>query len=433
MSQFKSLTFALLFVFGLSGCYTQLQYSQKMNKVSDRDQYEREYSAEERQRSSSTDENRAYEDENYVPVYYKDYETANYWNECGCDPYAYEEGYQDGYSDAQYYNRGPRYYGSYNSSFRFGHGYSGYRPHFGNRFVFSVGFGHRPFYSSFYYDPFYSSFAYNPFWYGFRPYYGSSFYFYGNNGFGFSNVGAREPDRRYGLRSRNGSSRVGTKRTRTRGGTSRIATPRTRSSNDRVRSRSGSSKVERGRSRSRGTGRVGSSGSRSRGSSGSVGRSRSEGSRDSKQSRSRSRKESVDRDRSGDKSISRIGLRHTQRQQMRQRALRSYQANRERMDRRSRNIRTPNRQKSSNGFWDRVKRTISNSNSFRNVRNSGSRSRSVRSRSGSSRSDSKVRSGRSRSRSSSGSSVKRSRSKSSSSGSRSRSSGSSRSRDRGNN
>src|SRR5699024_776835 len=57
-----------------TGCYTQLQYSQTAHKVSDYRDYEQSEDGE-------------YYDEDYIPVYYKDYAYAEAWAECGCNPY----------------------------------------------------------------------------------------------------------------------------------------------------------------------------------------------------------------------------------------------------------------------------------------------------------------------------------------------------------
>ncbi|MBN2731895.1 MAG: hypothetical protein JXR26_05635 [Balneolaceae bacterium] len=461
MKLFKSITVALLLILGLSGCYTQLQYAQKSERVEDQESVE-EYSwdGEEQAYPNEGDyEDQTagyydgYYDEDYVPVYYKDYETANYWADCLCNPYGYNSGYIDGYGDGFYDGRS---YGSPIVSIGLGFGT------FGPRFGFQSWY-HNPswYYSSrfwfnYYYGPaspfhyyawagytpfFHNPYFYRSYWYGgygyHYPYYGG---YYGG---GYVNVRPNEPARRTGLRS-GGASRIETDgRTRSRGASRIDNGTRSRSSGTTVRTRSTSVRnssgttrsrgnVERTRTRSRGTGRVTPTRTRNSGGSGSVGRSRT-GSGSSRGTRSRGG--SIDRGNDRNESMSPVGYINTRREYNRPRSIQDFTP-RERQRNTLRNTQEQNRQRSSsNGFWGRIKKVLKSGFDRTTIRSRSNDDGPTRIRSiqRSSPSRPAVRSRSNSGSRSSGTSVKRSRSRSSSSGTRSRSSGGSRSRDRGNN
>lgn len=438
MKYLKSITFAVLLVFGLSGCYTQLQYSQKMKRITDRgpsgdyawDGEEQAYANEEDYEGTANNE--YYGD--YVPAY-KDYETAEFYNDCNCNIYDYQEGYFDGVEDALTAVRYDYFQPYYSSYFRFNLGF--YYPYFGSRFGFYYNYGpswyyyHR-FYSPFYYSPFY----YHPFYSGYGPFYSYN-YFYFNNGYRYYDRDYRD-NRRYGPRSIGGSRLSGNSSTRTRSGSAGTdIRTRTRSnSQGDIRTRSNTSTRSRGtvdRTRTRsGSGSVGTTRTRSGSGSGSVNRTRS-GNNGSDGTRSRSG--NVNRSRDNDEYISRVGIL----QNRYSRSVRDIQADIQRrnlLQRARERYQQQNRQ-SSNGILGRLKSIFRSSD--RNIRIDRSRSgNTIRSRSSGSNNTRSVQRSRSNSRSSSGSSVGRSRSGSSSSSgnsssrSRSRSGGNSRSRSGGN-
>lgn len=448
MKLFKSITVAVLVVFGLSGCYTQLQYSQKMKRISDRESVgEYSWSGEEEARPNDARYDTTqgyYYDDDYVPLYYKDYETADFYSNCYCDTSKYyNDGYLDGFSDgvyayndfyypSSYYGYYPSYYyGMYFGPFAFSHFRWGYdiRHPFFRPFLFSRSHFYA-FYSPYYYGSWY---GYPYSWYGYG--YGHG-YGYGYGYYGYYSPGSRrDSDRRYGPRS-TGASRVRSAASaRTRDGASRVnAASRSRAGTESVRTRSGSGStrsrgtVGRSRTRSQGTGRVQSGSSRTRSGSGSaVGRTRS-GSSSSGATRSRGNSVGSDRSGSRDGYVSRVGFStlrewpHDVGRTVNRSAPNHFQNVRERNHRRS----------APRTLWGRIRSALSGSDNSTRIRvDRGSSGNSVRSRGTNS---SRVRSSSgTRSRSSSvGSSRSRS---SSSSGSRSRSSGSrsGSSRSRGNN
>lgn len=441
MKFFKTVVVALIITFALTGCYTQLQYSQKMKRVSDQESVD-EYSWNDDEKAYPSEGDYDEYEEGYVPIYYKDYDAAGYWNDCRCSPYSYRTGYVDGFY-------GGRSYGSPFISLGFGFGYGSrfdshtwyHNPswYMSSRFWFNYYYGPAsPFRFYAFFDPFFydSFFFYNPYYFGYGPYY-AGYYGYGGyygGGYGYGYVRDYEPARRYGLRSRDGASRVDTDRsTRTRGAARIDSGTRARSSDKAVRSRSTSSTrsrgtVERSRSRSGSTGRVTPTRTRnSSGSSGSVGRSRSSGSSRSSGTRSRGN-DSINESR-----LSPVGFIDTRGNIVRSPAVRLGSSDIE--SNRLRNARHRNVQRSSShSFWDRLKSAFDSDRSHRTfIRNRRHDSPSVRSHFERSSSRPAVRSRSSGSNRSSGSTVTKSRSRSSSSGTRSRSSGSSRSRSRGNN
>ena len=83
-------TVLVLMALLLTGCYTQLQYSQTMKKVTDdRETPEQSWNEDENKYDSEYDSSEyAYEeDEDYIPVYYKDYQYEDKYNNCDCNPY----------------------------------------------------------------------------------------------------------------------------------------------------------------------------------------------------------------------------------------------------------------------------------------------------------------------------------------------------------
>lgn len=208
------LTFTALFLF--AGCYTQLKYSQQMNKVTDaqyvQDESDEQVTERDSRSSDVTEEDVAvYAEANDIPIYYKNYYVANWWNDCACSPYGYTS-----YSDYWYYDRfhfGSPYY--YSRHHYYSDPYVRWKlrhhrwSHFGSSFTMSWRWGyHYPHHYYRYYDPFY----YDPFVYN---YYGhpiayNNYYFYGR-GYGYywnrGNVDRGDNNRRYGPRG------IGTSRT----------------------------------------------------------------------------------------------------------------------------------------------------------------------------------------------------------------------------
>src|SRR5699024_7271962 len=254
MKFFKSVIVTVLLLLGVTGCYTQLQYSQGQRGGG---YYEDDY---------------AYYDDGryYVPVYYKDYNTASWWNNCHCDPYLVNNYYSPGYSS--WYGYGGRYYDPFYASV-----WSGF-PYYGSRFSFGLSFSWgwgRPHYYSSFYNPYYShpSYFYHLYWwYGYRPGVSYTHFYFDVACWDYDHY--YRPDRRDGRRSSFGNSRVrddDRNRNRSRGRVSRSGSRDREQGRKRVRSRSrdgdrgsvgrtrsrGNNRgnVERGRSRSNGSGR----------------------------------------------------------------------------------------------------------------------------------------------------------------------------------
>ena len=256
----------------VTGCYTQLQYTR-----------------------SQSAENERYEsaEEEYIPLDYRDYEYAERYKACDCNPY---RSYSSFYfaPDWNYHSFYGPHWGRMHYRPFFSSHYWALSPHmrwrmrtgFGyhhNHFGFSLSWG-SPFYHSFYG----SSFYYDPYWYAYhRPlaynyynFYGSGYYRnvfrddrdYRRRSIGTSRI--QDNDRRRSRSAANDRSRV-----RSRSSDSSTNTPsvRRRSSGS---SRTDNGSVGRTRSRSNSSGSVGRSrGGRSSSSSGnsSGGRSRSGG------------------------------------------------------------------------------------------------------------------------------------------------------------
>lgn len=162
---------------GLTGCYTQLEYSQKMNRVTDKPS-QAQNSDQERQGQESDDEYYTEEDEEYIydseteeyiPANYQNYNVYKFYNDCYCSPYASYDYFDSWYGSPGIsfsVTFGKPYWGSryswhhYNSWHRymaFNYRYHHYRPYWGNRW------GH-PYYSSYYGYPGHYSFIYNTYY-----------------------------------------------------------------------------------------------------------------------------------------------------------------------------------------------------------------------------------------------------------------------------
>ena len=270
-----------LFSLLLTGCYTQLQYSQTMREITDEEKKEQPaytWEQEEQSRQQPRDEVAAgdYADttdvQQQVPIDYKDYSYAEKYAECGCNPYNvynfygdYYDGYHRPYSSfGTYLSVSPFYYSRWRSTY-------GYRYH--PSFAISFSWGSPHYYHSFYYDPFYDPF-YDHYWYR-RGYLSYTYWkFYGNYGAGYYyDDNKRDRNTRYAPRSI-GTNRVGTQvtnrsrdaslsgRTATQNQTVRtrsVGTNRTRATTNRnsgstvnrTRSRSNSGNSSDGNSRTR--------------------------------------------------------------------------------------------------------------------------------------------------------------------------------------
>lgn len=459
----KSFLVLVLLSFGLTGCYTQLEYTQKMKRVTD-DKSGTGYawSGEEEEKANLTEadsiyiaetygakvapyregeEEATYEDEEYIPIPYKDYDVVDTYEACGCNPYkeyVIYNNYYPSYWDYSPYHYSPYYYGS---------SFYAYSPHYYRwRFIhgydhFRIGFGawhYLTFYGGSYFGPFY----FDPYYYGYYPYYNSFYagYYYNNYyywGGGYAGyVNNRRSDRRYGPRSigadrvRDGSTAVRNRSDITRSrkdgnairsrttGVQRSRGTLQRNSNTTIRTRGtiGNSSRTRTDSQPRSRGTV----TRNRGnnSSGGVTRSRSGST------------SSVDRDRDNFRPRTRISnLGVSRNNSLMQAPVRINRAELESRIRQQR-VKTLNDPQTRQSFFGRLRSVFKNGAVYNNSnRYNSSRNRSF-TRSGNSRS--KIGNTSRSSRSSSRSSVNRSSSSSSrSSGTRSR--GSSSSRSRGNN
>ena len=426
----------------LTGCYTQLQYSQTMRKITDEEKKEaktypqNDQVREEAQVTQQPDEYVENESEEYVPIYYKDYDYADGYDKCNCNPYYSYNFYGDSYFFPSYGS----WYDYYRP--RLGIGFStGYfspwhhRRYFGHSFAFTFSWGYP--HSYYYYDSFHYPFY--DYWYH-RPIAYNYFYFYGNSRYGYGYYGEkyRKSDRnvRYGPRNT---------------GSNRVVSDRNRSGETRVRSRStvNSGSRQGVRSRSVGTSRTRATVKRNSNSS-RVSRTRnSDANSSSARTRSRddiqnnSSRERVYIDRTGQKSTP-VVIDRDRYREIRSRTLRNNSA---RALDRSSDIRSNSLRKARINdlrnrveqrrptFFDRMKSffennssRIINSRSTNRSTNRTIRARSSSNRSSISRSSSSSRSKVTRSRSSSGNS----RSKGSSSRSRSGGGSSDSDRSRGN-
>jgi hypothetical protein len=209
MKVIKSILITLIALL-LTGCYTQLQYSQKMHKITDKNKKEvqKNYQSGEEQTNNEAqaESDEQYADyageEDYVPVSYKDYEYVQKYADCNCSPYNVYNFYGSSY-DWYGYNYYKPYY-SFRSHLTLSPFYYHnwrYPHHFGySRFAFSFSWGSPHFYHSFYHDPFYDYyFGYSPFAYNYHRFYGS--YGYGYYYGGSKENVSRDSDVRYGPRS----------------------------------------------------------------------------------------------------------------------------------------------------------------------------------------------------------------------------------------
>ncbi|WP_445666193.1 hypothetical protein [Fodinibius sp. AD559] len=257
----------------LTGCYTQLQYSQTMKKVTDKKQtsdtpgysWNGEEKAESSRDKTNEDvakaENNQEERRDYIPVYYKDYEYAtkygNVYNFYGNDWYGHRTYPYSRYNS--FYSWHPFSYDRWTYHSLYGRWYD--RPHYGISVTLNWGW---PSYHYGYYDPFYRPY-YDYYWHRYysRYAYGYGYWnFYGKSGFGhgyYPDEKVREGNNiRYSPRS------IGTNRVVTDGNRSRTvdrnrsaavtnrtsSTVRTRSvGTTRTRDTSGRSSVNRAKDR----------------------------------------------------------------------------------------------------------------------------------------------------------------------------------------
>lgn len=457
----KSLLVILLLSFGLTGCYTQLEYSQKMKRVTD-DKSNAGYSwsdeGEEKANLTEADsiyiaetygakvapyregeEEVVYEDEEYIPIPYKDYDVVDTYDACGCDPYKsyvinynYYPSYRDYYpfySRNYYYGSSYYAFGSHYDYWRHVHGYDHFRRGYGAWFYLT-------FYGGSLYGPFY----FDPYYYGYYPYHNGFYasYYYGNYYFGGGYAGYindRRSDRRYGPRSigadrvRNGNTAVRNRSDITRSrkdattvrsrttGVQRTRGTVQRNTNTTTRNRGtiGNSSRTRTDNRARSRGTVKRSGGNDTGSGVSRSRSGTAVSSDRNDARQRSRSSSL--------GVSRNSS-------LMQAPVRINRAELESRIRQQR-VKSLNDPQTKRSFLGRFRSMFDNGSVYNNSRYNSGNNRSFKIPS---RSRSKV-GNTSRSGSSSRSSVTRSSSSSRSSGTRSRGSsgGSSSSRSRGNN
>lgn len=257
---------ALLF----TGCYTQLQYTSKMKRITDQEPgggyAQKATETEDQQQAEQSTEQQSYDSGYYgdeaesVPVYYKDYAHAQQWADCGCNPYAVYNFYGNYYDP--YLTLDPFYFYRWRPYHYYGQRY----PYFGSRFNFSITFGWG---SPYYYDPFF----YDYYWYGGSPFAYNYYRYY--SGYGYYNYHGSSKSTAQNVRY--GPRTIGTNRT-----DSNVHT-RSRDANVTTTRRSAVSNSSTVRSRTRTTGVT-------RTSSGSaVSRSRSKTVKNSGTTRSRSR------------------------------------------------------------------------------------------------------------------------------------------------
>lgn len=223
MKSLKAIALTVLSVFLFTGCYTQLEYSQRMSKITEtaqlnertQSEYADNQAAEVNDANTNTSayaetEANAYAEEDYIPVYYKDYSAANWWADCLCSPYGYNR-----YSAYDYW-----YYDRYAFRASFGFGHYGYPYYYSRHWVYHDPFlrwklrrhhrwfHHHSFFSFSWhwgYYPYSSFHYYDPFWhhyYGYPTAY--NFYYFYNTGGRFVGGGdtvGRDVNRRYGPRS----------------------------------------------------------------------------------------------------------------------------------------------------------------------------------------------------------------------------------------
>ena len=233
MKILKALTITLIAVL-LTGCYTQLQYSQTMKKITDdkpkkatgytysgdQEKAEQEPVTAQEQRTEEQYQEEGTYAEDYVPIHYKDYEYAEKYDECRCSPYNVYNFYGSHYDWHGYGYNYPHFsYGSYFSISPFYYSRWHHRRFFGGPyFAVTFSWGNPFHYHSFYYDSFYDPF-YGPYWYRYRSPFAYNYHkYYGSFGYGYYSGGGKDKiDRntRYGPRSI-GNNRVGDSSVRSR-------------------------------------------------------------------------------------------------------------------------------------------------------------------------------------------------------------------------
>lgn len=223
MKLFKALIITVMSLL-LTGCYTQLEYSQTMKKITDKEKtsdtavysWSGEEKAEQSAQEHADDEQYSEEEEKYIPVYYKDYEYAtkygDVYNFYGKDWYGYNSYPYSRYSS--FYSPHPFSYDRWAYHSFYGRWYD--RPHYGLSFSLSWGW---PSHHYGYYDPFYDPY-YDHYWYRYYSRYAYNYnYFYRNSGYGYGylpdNKKSADKNVRYGPRS------IGTNRVDTDGNRSR--------------------------------------------------------------------------------------------------------------------------------------------------------------------------------------------------------------------
>lgn len=238
----------------LTGCYTQLQYSQTMREVTDQKEKEaKTYSwnddekaneeaqveAESAQRTEEQYADSAVASEEYIPIPYKNYGYADAYDACNCDPYYSYNFYGDSYFFPSYGSWYNYYRPRFGIGFTTSHFYRWQMRHYWGSsltFGFSWGYpGYHSFYDPFYYDPFYDYY-----WYHRSPFAFNYYYFYGKSGYGhgyYDDRKSRRSDVRYGPRTV-GADRVVTNRDRSRDAQLRSRTINNDGSRQEVRTRS---------------------------------------------------------------------------------------------------------------------------------------------------------------------------------------------------
>jgi hypothetical protein len=290
MKIFKAFIIAL-FSLLLTGCYTQLQYSQTMREITDEEKKERtgytwtegtEASQQTRAKDEPVAAGQDYVDstdvEQYIPIDYKDYQYAEKYDACECNPYNVYNFYGD-YYEGYGYTRPYSSFGTYLSISPFSYPRWRYRSYYGYRyhpsFAISFSWGSPHYYHSFFHDPFFDPY-YDSYWYG-RGYLSYTYWkFYGNYGAGYYyDNDRRDRNTRYAPRSI-GTNRIGNRSD-------------TRSRNAGLSGRTGIQNKQTVRTRSLGTSRIQATTNRSRGTT--VNRTRSKtdtGNSGTSRSRSRS-------------------------------------------------------------------------------------------------------------------------------------------------
>lgn len=210
MKAIKSLLLTLL-ALTVTGCYTQLQYTSKMKRITDREDasgYTQQTESQPQKEQAEETTDTAYEtSQAEVPIYYKDYSYADRWDDCACNPYTINNFYGYNYYDP-FLTLNPSYFYQW-------HPYRYYRyprPYWGSGFNLSIsfGWGWNNFYDPYYYDPFYYDYYwggyYSPFAFNYYRFYGNSYY--GHHGYYDYHGGSSKSNVRYGPRTI-GTNRVG--------------------------------------------------------------------------------------------------------------------------------------------------------------------------------------------------------------------------------